>query len=197
MFTGIIQEVGTVAAVEHLPDGRRLEIRMPQAAAGLRLGDSVAVDGVCLTAVDLAPGRGTFEAMGETLARTTLGALGPGDGVNVEPALRAGDPLGGHIVQGHVDGVGSVLEAREDGIARVLHVEAPASLHRYLVEKGSVAVSAVSLTVSAVTDEGFELWLIPHTCAATTLGALEPGARVNLEVDQLAKYVERLLALRS
>ena len=197
MFTGIIQEVGTVAAVEHLPDGRRLEIRMPQAAAGLRLGDSVAVDGVCLTAVDLAPGRGTFEAMGETLARTTLGALGPGDGVNVEPALRAGDPLGGHIVQGHVDGVGSVLEAREDGIARVLHVEAPASLHRYLVEKGSVAVSGVSLTVSAVTDEGFELWLIPHTRAATTLGALEEGARVNLEVDQLAKYVERLLALRS
>jgi riboflavin synthase len=135
--------------------------------------------------------------MGETLARSTLGGLTAGDGVNIEPALRAGEPLGGHLVQGHVDAVGRVRSVREDGIATVVRIEAPPALHRYLVEKGSVGVSGVSLTVAALTDDGFEVWLIPHTRSATTLGALAPGTAVNLEVDQVAKYVERLLAPRT
>ncbi len=196
MFTGIIQEIGTVQEVRHGADGSALRLRAPATAVGLRVGDSVAVDGVCLTAVRVEGAEVEFEAMGETLARSTLGGLAVGDGVNVEPALRAGDPLGGHLVQGHVDAVGEVLDVREDGIAHVVRVRAPAVLHRYLVEKGSVGVSGVSLTVSAVTDEGFEVWLIPHTREATTLGSLRPGRTLNLEVDQVAKYVERLLAHR-
>jgi riboflavin synthase len=196
MFTGIIQEIGTVQAVTHGVEGSTLRLRLPATAVGLRVGDSVAVDGVCLTAVRVEDADVEFEAMGETLARSTLGRLGVGDGVNIEPALRAGDPLGGHLVQGHVDAVGEVVDVREEGIAHVVHVRAPVALRRYLVEKGSVGVSGVSLTVSALTDEGFEVWLIPHTRAATTLGSLHPGRTLNLEVDQVAKYVERLLAHR-
>jgi riboflavin synthase len=135
--------------------------------------------------------------MGETLARTTLGALSAGSRVNVEPALRASDPLGGHVVQGHVDAVAEVVDVRADGIAEVVRIRVPAGLARYLVEKGSVAVGGVSLTVSAVDGDAFEVWLIPHTREVTTLGGLTPGARLNVEVDQLAKYVERLLAHRA
>ncbi len=197
MFTGIVQEVGEVREVAHGADGTRLLVTLPTtAAAGLREGDSVAIDGVCLTATSIDGGHAAFDAMGETLARTTLGRLRTGDPVNVEPALRAGDPLGGHVVQGHVDAVGEVVEVREDGIAEVVRVRVPEGLERYLVEKGSVAVAGVSLTVSALHDDGFEVWLIPHTREVTTLGRLAPGTPLNIEVDQLAKYVERLLAHR-
>ncbi len=197
VFTGIVQEVGEVRRVAHGPDGSRLTVVMPATArAGVRLGDSVAIDGVCLTATAIEDDAIAFDAMGETLARSTLGTLAAGDPVNVEPALRAGDPLGGHVVQGHVDAVAEVAGVREDGIAAVVAFRLPEGLERYLVEKGSVAVAGVSLTVSALADDGFEVWLIPHTREVTTLGRLAPGARVNIEVDQLAKYVERLLAHR-
>lgn len=193
MFTGIVQEIGAVRAVEHEPQGSRIVVDLPIVAPATRLGDSIAIDGVCLTAVTTGPTTIAFEAMGETLARTTLGALGAGDRVNIEPAVRAGEPLGGHVVQGHVDAVGTVRRVRPDGIANVVEIEAPPAVHRYLIEKGSIAVAGVSLTVSAVTDGGFEIWLIPHTQEVTTLGALAPGTRVNLEVDLFAKYVERLV----
>jgi riboflavin synthase len=166
---------------------------MPALAPAVGLGDSVAVNGICLTAVAIERDEVAFEAMGETLARTALGTRGAGSPVNLEPALRADDRLGGHVVQGHVDGVGEVVDVRTDGIARVVRFRAPAAVVRYLVEKGSIAVDGVSLTVSALTEDGFEIWLIPHTCAVTTLGAVEVGDLVNLEVDVLAKYVERLV----
>jgi len=197
MFTGIVQEIGSVRAVEHGPDGSVLRVRLPRTAVGLRVGDSVAVDGVCLTAVRVEGDQAAFEAMGETLARSTLGNLRVGADVNIEPALKAGEPLGGHIVQGHVDAVVRVVDVRPEGIAHVVSVEAPRGLHRYLVEKGSVGLAGVSLTVSALTHDGFEVWLIPHTRAATTLGSVRPGSTLNMEVDQVAKYVERLLAHRA
>jgi len=179
VFTGIVREVGRVESF----DGHRLVIDAETPAAE---GDSVAVDGVCLTAVDGA--RLAFDVVEETLSRTTLGALEAGDRVNLEPALRAGDPLGGHLVQGHVDGLGRVRETGE-----LVWFDAPAELLRYCVEKGSITVDGVSLTVAAVDDEGFAVALVPHTLEVTTLGALEPGEAVNLEVDVLAKYVEKLV----
>lgn len=196
MFTGIVQAVGTVRAVEHRPSGSWLRLEAPRIAEALRLGDSVTVDGACLTAVAIDHGEVAFEAMGETLARTTLGSLAAGDRVNLEGALRAGDPMGGHVVQGHVDGVGEISGARLEGIARVLAIRVDAALHGALVTKGSVAVSGVSLTVSALTPDGFEVWLIPHTLAVTTLGAVAVGDQVNVETDILGKYVERLVGAR-
>jgi riboflavin synthase len=193
MFTGIVQELATVAAVDHGADGSVLRIAAERVAGGLRLGDSVSLDGVCLTAIDLTPGATAFEVMHETLERSTLGRLQPGDRVNLEAALRAGEPLGGHVVQGHVDGVGTIASERAEGFSRVLEIVPDGHLLRYVVEKGSICVAGVSLTVAAVTDEGFEVCLIPHTCEVTTLGSLAPGSTVNLEVDILAKYVERLL----
>jgi riboflavin synthase len=178
VFTGIVREVGRVESF----DGHRLVVAARTSAAE---GDSVSVDGVCLTAVD--GSRLAFDVVGETLSRTTLGALKAGDRVNLEPALRAGDPLGGHIVQGHVDGIGHVREA-----ADLVWIDAPADLLRYCVEKGSITVDGVSLTVAAVDDRGFAVALVPHTLEVTTLGGLEPGDAVNLEVDVLAKYVEKL-----
>jgi riboflavin synthase len=193
MFTGIVQEIGTVAAVDHGADGSTLRIEAAGVADGVGLGDSVAVDGVCLTAVEAAPGVLAFEAMHETLERSTLGGLRAGDRVNLEGALRASDQLGGHIVQGHVDGVGTIAGERAEGFSRVLEIVPGAHLLRYVVEKGSICAAGVSLTVAALTDDGFEVCLIPHTCEATTLGSLAVGSSVNLEVDILAKYVERLL----
>jgi riboflavin synthase len=167
--------------------GGRLVIETSIAA---ELGDSVAVDGVCLTVVAADGGTLAFDAVPETLARTSLGALTPGAGVNLEPALRVGDALGGHYVQGHVDGVGAFR-----GVDVGLHwFDAPPEINRYVVEKGSVAVQGTSLTVAGIDDSGFAVALIPHTLEATTLGRLEPGARVNLEADVLAKYVEKLTA---
>ncbi len=180
MFTGIVREVGTVASF----DGERLVVETGAEAA---IGDSVAIAGVCLTVTGRENGSLAFDVVAETLSRTTLGGLAAGARVNVEPSLRAGDPLGGHIVQGHVDGVGG-LRARGD----LTWFDAPPETTRYCVEKGSITVDGTSLTVAAVDDAGFAVALIPHTLAATTLGSLEPGDPVNLEVDVLAKYVERL-----
>ena len=181
MFTGIVRELGHVVAF----DGSRLLVEAPQ--TGAELGDSVAIDGVCLTVVSHDGDQFSFDVVGETLGRTTLGTLAAGDPVNVEPALRAGEPLGGHMVQGHVDGVGRVRST-----SGLFWVDAPEEVLRYCVEKGSIAVDGVSLTIAALDDAGFAVALVPHTLVATTLGAAEPGAAVNLEVDVLAKYVERL-----
>ena len=174
--------------------GVRLEIDAPATAGATATGDSVSVNGCCLTAVSVVDGRIAFDAVPETLARTAIGGLAAGACVNLEPALRAGEPLGGHYVQGHVDGRGSVraVVAGRDG--RRLWVDAEPSLLRHVVEKGSIAVDGASLTVAALDEHGFEIALIPHTLAETTLGELEPGDVVNLETDVLAKYVERLVA---
>ena len=181
MFTGLVREIGAVRSL----DGGRLVIATSIAA---ELGDSVAVDGVCLTVVANAAGTLAFDAVPETLSRTSLGELAPGSTVNLEPALRVGDALGGHYVQGHVDGVGTFR-----GVADGLHwFDAPPEINRYVVEKGSIAVQGTSLTVAANDDAGFAVALIPHTLEVTTLGRLEPGARVNLEADVLAKYVDKL-----
>lgn len=196
MFTGIVRELGRVVSVAPVAGGVRIVVAAPVTAGSSAEGDSVAVSGVCLTAVAVADGELAFDAVPETLARTTIGGLAPGAGVNLEPALRAGEPLGGHYVQGHVDGTGTVERVWEDVNGRRLRVEAPEELLRYLVEKGSIALDGVSLTVAVLDRRGFEVALIPHTLAATTLGALAPGARVNLELDVLAKYVERLVAPR-
>jgi riboflavin synthase len=189
MFTGLVREVGTVAS---MVDGR-LTVEAPETAQGAQLGDSVAIDGVCLTVVARVESTLGFDAVPETLARTALGALDQGSRVNLEPALRAGDALGGHYVQGHVDGVGSVQSIAPEGEGRRVRFEAPGELLRYIVEKGSIAVQGTSLTVAAVDETGFEVALIPHTLEATTLGELEADQAVNLETDVLAKYVEKLL----
>jgi riboflavin synthase len=159
------------------------------------VGDSVAVNGVCLTAVEAADGTLAFDAVPETLARTSLGRLAPGAPVNLEPALRAGDPMGGHVMQGHVDGLARVRSVEPEGEGRRIWIDTPPGLLRYAVEKGSIAVDGVSLTVAALDDAGFAVALIPHTLAETTLGELAPGDDVNLEVDVLAKYVERLVTM--
>ena len=193
MFTGIVRERGHVTAVDEGGDGVTFIVEAPAIAEGAAVGDSVAVSGVCLTVTAAENGRLSFDAVPETLARSSLGELGAGDEVNLEPALRAGEPLGGHYVQGHVDGVGVVrsVERERDGVRAWF--DAPVELLRYLVEKGSVAVDGVALTVTHLDEAGFAVALVPHTLAATTLGALSPGNRVNLEVDVLAKYVEKLV----
>jgi len=192
MFTGIVREVGTVVAF----DGSRLVVAGAETAASATVGDSVSIAGVCLTVVETDAGQLAFDVVAETLARTGLGRLEPGDRVNLEPALRVGDPLGGHVVQGHVDAVGRVRSVAPEGDSRRIWIDAPESVVRYCLEKGSIAIDGVSLTVAALDDEGIEVALIPHTLEVTTLGRLEPGAEVNLETDVLAKVVERLLAAR-
>jgi riboflavin synthase len=193
VFTGIVREVGRTAAISGHADGVRLEIEAPTTAAATAVGDSVSIDGCCLTAVSVGDGRIAFDAVPETLARTSLGGLTAGSRVNVEPALRAGEPLGGHYVQGHVDGVGVVRSVEDEGRGRRMWVDTRGDILRYCVEKGSVTVQGTSLTVAGLDEEGFTVALIPHTLEATTLDELEPGRLVNLEVDVLAKYVERLL----
>ena len=194
MFTGIVRERGRVAAVEGGADGVRLRIEAPVTAAQAAVGDSVSVNGVCLTATVVEPGAISFDAVPETLSKSALGRLEPGSEVNLEPALRAGEPLGGHIVQGHVDGVGRVRSLEPEGEGARLTVDAPPELLRYCVEKGSITIDGVSLTVAGLGEDAFSVALIPHTLAETTLSALGPGAEVNLEADVLAKYVERMLA---
>jgi riboflavin synthase len=193
VFTGIIRELGRVATIDGDGGGVRLIVEAAGTAAQASPGDSVSVDGVCLTAVTVEDGRMAFDAVPETLGRTTLGRLTAGDNVNVEPALRAGDPLGGHYVQGHVDGVGRVRSAEPEGDGLRIWIDAPGDVLRLCVEKGSVCVDGVSLTVAGLDDAGFAVALVPHTLDVTTLAALEPGDEVNLEADVLAKYVERLV----
>jgi riboflavin synthase len=194
VFTGIVRERGRVAAIEGNADGVRLTIDAPQTAVTVVPGDSVSLAGVCLTAVAVPNGRIVFDAVPETLQRSTLGRLAAGDALNVEPALRAGDPLGGHYVQGHVDGVGRVRSVEREGDGTRVWIEAPPDVLRYCVEKGSVTVDGVSLTVAGLADDAFAVALVPHTLAVTTLGTLAAGDEVNLEADVLAKYVERLVA---
>ena len=189
MFTGLVREVGDVVSMQN----GRLVVTAPETARGAALGDSVAIDGVCLTVVAHDDSTLSFDAVPETLARTSLGTLDHGSRVNLEPALRAGDPLGGHIVQGHVDGVATVRSVDGEGDGRRVWFDAPQDLVKYVVEKGSIAVQGTSLTVADTDENGFAVALIPHTLEATTLGGLEPGDKVNLEVDVLAKYVEKLL----
>lgn len=196
MFTGIVREVGSIAAVEGGDDGLRLEIDAPVTAPVVDVGGSVAINGVCLTAERVDGARLIFHAVPETLSRTTLGELRRGSAVNLEPALRAGDSMGGHIVQGHVDGIGRVQSIEAEGEGLRVIVEATDDTLRYCVEKGSITVEGVSLTVAELHDDAFGLALIPHTIAETTLSRLVPGQNVNLEVDVLAKYVERLLMRR-
>jgi riboflavin synthase len=192
MFTGLVESTAQVRSVEPDGDGVRLEVETPLAAE-LAHGDSIAVNGVCLTAVQPDGGRFRADVMAETLRRSSLGPLGAGDEVNVELALRAGDRLGGHVVQGHVDGTGTVESVTQEGFASVVRVAAPPEVLKYVVEKGSIAVDGVSLTVAGVDETGFAVSLIPETLERTTLGQAAPGRVVNLEVDVLAKYVEKLV----
>jgi riboflavin synthase len=194
MFTGIVREKGRVVSAERNGDGGSLALRIaaPRTAAQTSLGDSVSVAGCCLTAVSATNGELAFDVVPESLERTTLRTLVEGTVVNLEPALRAGEPLGGHYVQGHVDGVGTVRSFEPEGDGARLWLDVPDGLLHYCVEKGSLAVDGVSLTIAAVDDHGVGLALVPHTLAETTLSALRAGDDVNLEADVLAKYVERL-----
>jgi len=196
VFTGLVEDLGHVAAVHATAGGVRLTLES-RLAAQLAEGDSVAVNGVCLTAVGICGERFGADVMHETLRRSSLGDVDEGARVNLELALRADGRLGGHMVQGHVDGVGVVADVRDDGFARVVTIEVDPALLRYVVEKGSIAVDGVSLTVAAVDDAIFAVSLIPETLERTTLGTARPGRVVNLEVDILAKYVEKLLGARA
>jgi riboflavin synthase len=194
VFTGIVEEVGTVTEIEVTPAGARLALRAERLARLAAVGDSISVAGCCLTTVAVDGPELHFDAVPETLRLTTLGGLKPGDAVNLEDAVRAGEPFGGHLVQGHVDGVGEVASIEAEGDGRRVRVRTPSGLLRYLALKGSVTVAGVSLTVAQLHDDGFAIALIPHTLAVTTLGALAQGDLVNLEVDIVARHVERLLA---
>jgi riboflavin synthase len=193
VFTGLVQDLGTVTAVDASGDGARLAVTT---RLELAEGDSVSVNGVCLTATAVADGGFKADVMNETLRRSSLAQLGPGSQVNLELPLRAADRLGGHFVQGHVDGVGGVWDVREEGFSRVVTIGVPAELMRYVVEKGSIAIDGVSLTISALGDDWVQVSLIPETLERTILGDANTGQAVNLEVDVLAKYVERLAVLR-
>jgi riboflavin synthase len=192
MFTGLVQDLGRIARADHSADGARVTIET-ELAAELREGDSVAVNGVCLTATAVADGAFAADVMNETLTRTSLAAVEPGTGVNLELPLRPSDRLGGHVVQGHVDGLGTIADVTDDGFSRRVRFEADPELLRYVVRKGSIAVDGVSLTVADLDQSSFTVSLIPESIARTNLGAAQLGTKVNLEVDVLAKYVERLI----
>ena len=194
MFTGIVEELGEVTALEQLPDAARLTVHGPLVTSDAKHGDSIMVNGVCLTVVTNDNGSFTADVMQESLDRSALGALTVGSPVNLERAVRVQDRLGGHVVPGHVDGTGEVLAVTPDQHWTVVRVSLPAGLGRYVVEKGSITVDGISLTVVAVRADGFTVAEIPHTMAVTTLGHKGSGDRVNLEVDITAKYVERLLS---
>jgi riboflavin synthase len=193
MFTGIVEELGRVRAIAPNAGGARIEIEATTVLDDATIGASIAVNGCCLTVVELGDGWWAADAVVETLARTNLGDLAPGDPVNLERPVRLADRLGGHLVQGHVDGTGAVHDRvpQPDG-SELFRFDAPDDVLRYVVHKGSITVDGISLTVAAVHESGFEVAVIPHTLAVTTLGARAAGARVNLEVDLIAKYVERL-----
>jgi riboflavin synthase len=194
VFTGIVEELGEVTALADLGDSVRLTVRGPRVVDGARHGDSIAVNGVCLTVVDATREAFTADVMRETLDRSALGALAPGAPVNLERPMRLDGRLGGHLVQGHVDGTGAILERQPSEHWELVRVSLPADLARYVVHKGSITVDGVSLTVASVTDDSFTVSLIPTTLELTTLGRKQPGDPVNLEVDVVAKYVERLMS---
>lgn len=193
MFTGLVEEIGVVEELKLLDDAVRIAVRAPKVTGDAAPGDSIAVDGVCLTVVDNANGTFTADVMRETLDRSRLGSYEPGSKVNLERALAAGQRMGGHIVQGHVDGVAEVVSRTPSEHWDIVRFTLPHQLGRYVVEKGSIAVNGTSLTVSAVGEGYFEVSLIPTTLRATTAGALAPGDPVNLEVDIVAKYVEKMV----
>jgi riboflavin synthase len=198
MFTGIVEELGKVTRVEDLGDSARLTISGPVVTSDARHGDSIAVNGVCLTVLEAtADGRFSADVMAETLNRSSLGGLAAGSPVNLERAAAVNSRLGGHIVQGHVDGTGEVISRSPSQHWEVVRVSLPPALSRYVVEKGSITVDGVSLTVSAIADDFFEVSLIPTTLGLTTMGSAPVGAVVNLEVDVLAKYVEKLIAYKT
>ncbi|MEU0087557.1 riboflavin synthase [Streptomyces sp. NPDC006274] len=197
MFTGIVEELGEVTAVEHLGDASRFRLRGPVVTENAKHGDSIAVNGVCLTVVETAGGEFTADVMAETLKRSGLGALGAGSRVNLERPTAVGARLGGHIVQGHVDGTGTILERMPSEHWEIVKISLPAELARYVVQKGSITVDGVSLTVVEAGADHFTISLIPTTLALTTLGLKKPGDPVNLEVDVIAKYVERLLGAQA
>ena len=201
MFTGLVSDVGHVKSVEDVNGLRRVRVEGVYPASAIQMGASIQHSGVCLTVVDFGERTGgswwVVEAIPETLARTTLGQWQVGSRVNLELSLKLGDELGGHLVYGHVDGLGELSEIRQVGESRVLRVRVPGPLSKFFAEKGSVAVDGVSLTVSAVGEPWFEVSLIPHTLSVTTLGGLKQGDKVNLEVDMLARYVARMLEWRS
>ncbi|MBC7186522.1 MAG: riboflavin synthase [Calditrichaeota bacterium] len=194
MFTGLVEEVGTVVAVKRTASGMGLTVSCREVLPGLQVGDSIAVDGVCLTVTALLGAAFSVDVVAETLARTTIGSFSPGRRVNLERARRAEDRLGGHLVQGHVDGVAKIVRLSERGEGRVLWVALPEELRPFVVPKGSVAVDGVSLTVARIVQDAVEIWLVPHTLAKTTLRQKRVGDSVNLEVDVLAKYVARVLS---
>ncbi|MEU0841691.1 riboflavin synthase [Streptomyces sp. NPDC005962] len=194
MFTGIVEELGEIVAVEKLDDASRFQVRGPVVTDGARHGDSIAVNGVCLTVVDTGDGRFSADVMAETLDRSSLGALTVGSRVNLERPMALGGRLGGHLVQGHVDGTGTVVDRKPSEHWEIVTISLPAGLGRYVVEKGSITVDGISLTVVDAGPDSFTVSLIPTTLALTTLGVKQPGDPVNLEVDVLAKYVERLLS---
>ncbi len=199
MFTGIVEELGEVVALDPTGDSARLTVRGPGVLADASRGDSIAVNGVCLTVTDLTGGAFTADVIGETLKHSALGSLAPGQAVNLERAVRADGRLGGHIMQGHVDGTATIVSRQPGADWEVVRISVSPDLARYMVYKGSVAVDGISLTVSGLSDAGepwFEVSLIPETLQRTTLGFKPPGAAVNIEVDLIAKYVERLLAGR-
>lgn len=193
MFTGLVEEAGRIERLEERPGGRRFWVAARRVLEDMRVGDSVALNGCCLTAIAVEPGRFAVEAVPETLRRTTLGGWGEGERVNLERPLKLEQRLGGHLVQGHVDGVGVVRSVVAEGEGRRVSLEVPGPLARFVAEKGSLAVDGVSLTIAACTGASCEVALIPHTLAVTVAGEYEPGRRVNLEVDLLARYLARLL----
>lgn len=193
MFTGIVEHLGTVSAVDRAERGRTIVVEAGPISSNVKVGDSIAVNGACLTVVRVEQPMIHFQAVGETLDRTNLGDLEPGRAVNLERPMAASGRFDGHMVQGHVDGIGTVTDVEADGEARRIRIEIPSPLGRYVVEKGSITIDGVSLTVAAVEGRNVEVALIPHTLEVTTFGDCRPGDRVNLEVDVLAKYVERLL----
>lgn len=191
MFTGIVTDIGRVRSVRQTERDRRYEIETARDASGIDLGASISHAGCCLTVVETGEGWFAVEVSGETLSRTTLGAWKTGDGVNLERAARLGDEMGGHVVSGHVDGLGRVLSITPEGGSHRIEVEAPEPLHRFIAPRGSITVDGVSLTVNAVEGRVFSLNIIPHTWEVTTLGRLQPGDAVNLEIDMLARYLAR------
>jgi riboflavin synthase len=197
VFTGIVRELGRIVSLEGDEEQARLVVAAPGLAPGLEIGDSVAVDGCCLTVVGLEKEAIAFDLSAETLSRSAIGSLGAGQGVNLEPAIRVGEPLGGHYVQGHVDAIGRVRSLVPEGEGVRMWIELPPEVLRYCVEKGSLTVAGVSLTVAELKDDELAVALIPHTLDVTTLGKARPGDAVNLEADVIAKYVERLLPGRS